>query len=44
MILVAGGSGRLGSLLVNRLAAGGESVRVLTRARDRAAHLRVPNV
>ena len=39
MILVAGGSGRLGSLLVQRLVAGGATVRVLTRTRARAAHL-----
>jgi uncharacterized protein YbjT (DUF2867 family) len=40
MILVAGGRGRLGSLLVQRLVAGGTPVRVLTRGRARAAHLR----
>lgn len=40
MILVAGGSGHLGSLLVQRLAAAGAPVRVLTRVRARAAHLR----
>ena len=39
MILVAGGSGRLGSLLVRRLVAGGATVRVLRRTRARAAHL-----
>jgi len=39
MILVAGGSGRLGSLLVQRLVAGGATVRVLTRTRARVAHL-----
>ena len=39
MILVAGGSGRLGSLLVQRLVAGGATVRVLTRTRAPAAHL-----
>jgi NADH dehydrogenase len=39
MILVAGGSGRLGSLLVQRLVAGGATVRVLSRTRARAAHL-----
>ena len=39
MILVAGGSGRLGSLLVQRLVAAGATVRVLTRTRARAAHL-----
>jgi uncharacterized protein YbjT (DUF2867 family) len=38
-ILVAGGTGRLGTLLVSRLAAGGHDVRVLTRSRARAAHL-----
>jgi uncharacterized protein YbjT (DUF2867 family) len=39
MILVAGGSGRLGSLLVLRLVAGGGRVRVLRRTRAPAAHL-----
>jgi NADH dehydrogenase len=39
MILVAGGTGRLGSLVVHRLVAGGAAVRVLTRTRARAAHL-----
>jgi uncharacterized protein YbjT (DUF2867 family) len=39
MIVVAGGSGRLGTLLVNRLVARGSPVRVLTRSRERAAHL-----
>jgi len=39
MILVAGGSGRLGTLVVRRLAARGLGVRVLTRDRRRAAHL-----
>lgn len=39
MILVAGGSGRLGTLLVNRLVARGMPVRVLTRSRARTAHL-----
>lgn len=38
MILVAGGSGRLGTLLVQRLAARGTAVRVLTRSRARASH------
>jgi uncharacterized protein YbjT (DUF2867 family) len=38
MILVAGGSGRLGTLLVRRLVARGAAVRVLTRAKSRAAH------
>ena len=44
MILIAGGSGRLGSLLVDRLAAGGATVRVLTRVRGRAAHLLAPGI
>jgi NADH dehydrogenase len=44
MILVAGGSGRLGSLLVARLAANGAAIRVLTRARGRAAHLQAADV
>ena len=39
MILVAGGSGRLGTLIVQRLEARGLRVRVLTRDRRRAAHL-----
>jgi len=39
MILVAGGTGRLGSLLVRRLAARGCAVRVLTRDTTRARHL-----
>ena len=39
MILVAGGSGRLGTLIVRRLAARGLGVRVLTRDRRRTAHL-----
>src|SRR4051794_30259288 len=39
MILVAGGSGRLGSLVVSHLAAAGQSVRVLTRDPRRAEHL-----
>jgi uncharacterized protein YbjT (DUF2867 family) len=39
MILVAGGTGRLGTLLVGRLAAGGLDVRVLTRDPARARHL-----
>ena len=38
MILVAGGSGRLGTLLVRRLVARGAVVRVLTRAKARVAH------
>ncbi|MDQ2959742.1 MAG: SDR family oxidoreductase [Candidatus Dormibacteraeota bacterium] len=39
MILVAGGTGRLGTLVVRRLAARGLAVRVLTRDPARAAHL-----
>ena len=39
MILVAGGTGRLGTLLVNRLTERGLEVRVLTRDPLRAAHL-----
>ena len=39
MILVAGGTGRLGSLVVARLAARGLDVRVLTRDPARAEHL-----
>jgi len=39
MILVAGGTGRLGSLVVGRLASRGLEVRVLTREPQRAAHL-----
>ncbi|MGI8414404.1 MAG: SDR family oxidoreductase [Solirubrobacteraceae bacterium] len=39
MIVVAGGSGRLGTLLVLRLAARGLAVRVLTREPSRARHL-----
>ena len=39
MILVAGGTGRLGTLVVNRLVIRGLPVRVLTRDRARAAHL-----
>jgi NADH dehydrogenase len=39
MILVAGGTGRLGSLLVAGLAARGRPVRVLTRDPARASHL-----
>jgi len=38
MILVTGGSGRLGTLLVQRLVARGSAVRVLTRGRARTAH------
>ncbi|MBJ7594528.1 MAG: NAD(P)H-binding protein, partial [Candidatus Dormibacteraeota bacterium] len=39
MILVAGGSGRLGTLVVRRLARDGHDVRVLTRDPARAQHL-----
>jgi uncharacterized protein YbjT (DUF2867 family) len=39
MILIAGGTGRLGTLVVRRLAARGERVRVLTRDAKRASHL-----
>jgi uncharacterized protein YbjT (DUF2867 family) len=39
VILVAGGSGRLGTLIVRRLTTRGLSVRVLTRDRKRTAHL-----
>ncbi|HEX2850402.1 MAG TPA: SDR family oxidoreductase [Acidimicrobiales bacterium] len=39
MILVAGGTGRLGTILVERLTRRGVAVRVLTRDRERAAHL-----
>lgn len=39
MILVAGGTGRLGTLVVQRLVAAGEPVRVLTRDPARARHL-----
>jgi uncharacterized protein YbjT (DUF2867 family) len=39
VILVAGGTGRLGTALVTRLAERGERVRVLTRDPARAAHL-----
>jgi uncharacterized protein YbjT (DUF2867 family) len=44
MIVVAGGSGRLGTLLVRRLAARAIPVRVLTRSRARAAHLDSPSI
>jgi uncharacterized protein YbjT (DUF2867 family) len=36
MILVAGGTGRLGTIVVSRLAANGHDVRVFARDRDRA--------
>jgi NADH dehydrogenase len=39
VILVAGGTGRLGTLVVTRLAARNLPVRVLTRDRERAHHL-----
>ncbi len=39
MILIAGGTGRLGTVLVTRLAHRGLAVRVLTRAPARASHL-----
>jgi uncharacterized protein YbjT (DUF2867 family) len=39
MILVAGGTGRLGSLVVGRLVSRGLEVRALTREPQRAAHL-----
>lgn len=38
-VLVAGGTGRLGTLVVERLVARGRHVRVLTRDPQRAAHL-----
>ena len=38
MILLAGGTGRLGTLIVSRLQARGLAVRVLTRDRRRTAH------
>jgi NADH dehydrogenase len=44
MIMVAGGTGRLGTALVGRLTGRGERVRVLTRERQRAAHLAGPLV
>lgn len=40
MILVAGGTGRLGTLVTQRLAERGEVVRVLTREPERAHHLK----
>jgi NADH dehydrogenase len=39
MILIAGGTGRLGTLLVKRLAGRGHQVRILTRDPARAEHL-----
>ena len=39
MILIAGGSGALGTLLARRLRARGLAVRVLSRVPERAAHL-----
>ncbi len=39
MIVVAGGTGRLGSLLVSQLVANGLEVKVMTREIDRARHL-----
>jgi uncharacterized protein YbjT (DUF2867 family) len=39
VILVAGGSGCLGTLIVRRLVARGLGVRVLTRDRTRTAHI-----
>jgi NADH dehydrogenase len=39
VIVVAGGTGRLGTALVSRLVERGEPVRVLTRDRSRAGHL-----
>jgi uncharacterized protein YbjT (DUF2867 family) len=39
MILIAGGTGRLGSLLVERLAGRGHQIRILTRDPARAGHL-----
>ena len=44
MIMVAGGTGRLGTALIGRLIGRGEHVRVLTRDRRRAAHLGGPLV
>ncbi len=43
-VLIAGGTGRLGTLVVTGLAARGVEVRVMTRDPDRAAHLRRPHV
>lgn len=44
MILIAGGTGRLGTALVTRLAGRGRPVRVLTRDPARAAHLSAERV
>jgi len=44
VILVAGGTGRLGTLIVRRLVDRGFDVRVLTREPGRAAHLSGPRV
>jgi uncharacterized protein YbjT (DUF2867 family) len=44
MILLAGGTGRLGTVLTARLAAQGLAVRILTRDPARAAHLAGSNV
>ena len=44
MIMVAGGTGRLGTALIGRLTGRGERVRVLTRDRRRAGHLAGPLV
>lgn len=44
MILLAGGTGTLGTQIVRRLAARGERVRVLTRDPARASHLAGPDV
>jgi uncharacterized protein YbjT (DUF2867 family) len=44
-ILVTGATGCIGSVLVKRLSEIGQSVRVVVRNRDRAAHLRsMPNM
>jgi uncharacterized protein YbjT (DUF2867 family) len=44
MILLAGGTGRLGTVLTTRLAGRGVPVRILTREPTRAAHLAGPGV
>ena len=44
MILVAGGTGRLGSLVVGRLVSRGLEVRVLTREPQQALHLAADHV